>query len=154
MDYFNAIWPQQSKAFSLTSFIWSKSSEWFQMEEEATTWTDLNRRFSFQWWGNILTLQTTLLFWGKVDFTIIDKDFWIHKEKIADNIIFILSTCRNNMIFLELEFKYWQDNHNITVYKNGTSYSMFRYNCEDDGPRPESYFEDRTVRKNDNFDVI
>ena len=59
--------------------------------------------------------------------------------------------CRNNMIFLELEFKYWQDNHNITVYKNGTSYSMFRYNCEDDGPRPESYFEDRTVSKTGNL---
>ena len=56
-----------------------------------------------------------------------------------------LLTSRNNMIFLELEFKYWQDNHNITVYKNGKSYSMFRYNCEDDGPRPESYFEDKKV---------
>ena len=54
------------------------------------------------------------------------------------------------MIFLELEFKYWVDNHNITVCGDGKCHKMFRYNCEDDGPRPESYFEDHTVSINHN----
>ena len=60
------------------------------------------------------------------------------------SIIYFLNF-RNNLIFLELEFKYWQDHHSITLCKNGKCYNMFRYNCEDDGPRPESYFEDYTV---------
>ena len=48
-------------------------------------------------------------------------------------------------MFLELEFKYWEDNHKVNFVKDGIQYSMFRYNCEEDGPRPESYFEDFTV---------
>ena len=48
-------------------------------------------------------------------------------------------------MFLELEFKYWEDNHRVNFVKDGIQYSMFRYNCEEDGPRPESYFEDFTV---------
>ena len=59
----------------------------------------------------------------------------------------ISSFVRNNLIVLEMEFKYWQENHTITVKgKRGKQYTMFRYNCEDNGPRPESYFEDYTVR--------
>ena len=48
-------------------------------------------------------------------------------------------------MFLELEFKYWENNHKMNFTKNGIQYSMFRYNSEEDGPRPESYFEDFTV---------
>ena len=48
-------------------------------------------------------------------------------------------------MFLELEFKYWEDNHKVNFVKDGIQYSMFRYNCEEDGPRPESYFEDFAV---------
>ena len=40
------------------------------------------------------------------------------------------------------EFTYWQTEHLVTFDKNGTEYRMIRYNCEDNGPRPESYFED------------
>ena len=60
---------------------------------------------------------------------------------IADTLLFI----RDNIMFLELEFKYWEDNHKVNFVKDGIQYSMFRYNCEEDGPRPESYFEDFTV---------
>ena len=48
-------------------------------------------------------------------------------------------------MFLELEFQYWEDNHKVSFVQDGIQYSMFRYNCEEDGPRPESYFEDFTV---------
>ena len=66
------------------------------------------------------------------------RGFWMFSLKFTFH--------RNNINFLEQEFKYWQDNHNIVVCKNNKSYhNMFRYNCEDDGPRPESYFEDYTV---------
>ena len=58
-----------------------------------------------------------------------------------DTLLFI----RDSIIFLELEFKYWEDNHKVNFVKDGIQYSMFRYNCEEDGPRPESYFEDFAV---------
>ena len=49
------------------------------------------------------------------------------------------------------EFSYWQNEHLVTFEKDGRMYSMVRYNCQDDGPRPESYFEDyNTVRKSSN----
>jgi hypothetical protein len=47
---------------------------------------------------------------------------------------------------METEFLYWQKNHVVMI--NGVrgshkySYDMIRFNCEDDGPRPESYVED------------
>ena len=40
------------------------------------------------------------------------------------------------------EFEYWQAQHSINIKYNGQYYNMMRYNCEDDGPRPESYVED------------
>merc|ERR1739844_667964 len=41
------------------------------------------------------------------------------------------------------EFLYWQNNHSINVFlQNGVSYNMIRYNCQHNGPRPESYVED------------
>ena len=40
------------------------------------------------------------------------------------------------------EFEYWQAQHSISLKYNGQHYDMMRYNCEDDGPRPESYVED------------
>jgi len=46
------------------------------------------------------------------------------------------------------EFDYWMQRHTIGVKKNGREYLMARYNCEDAGPRPESYYEDYEVRKN------
>ncbi len=55
------------------------------------------------------------------------------------------SLSRNNLQYMVKEFKYWMDNHMVTVTRNGKSYRLARYNCEDNGPRPESYFEDYTV---------
>lgn len=46
------------------------------------------------------------------------------------------------------EFLYWQDEHLVTFEKNGKRYSMVRYNCQDMGPRPESYFEDFNLVRN------
>ena len=41
------------------------------------------------------------------------------------------------------EFNYWQRHHLVEVKsQNGKTHRMVRYNCENDGPRPESYFED------------
>jgi len=41
------------------------------------------------------------------------------------------------------EFNYWQRHHLVEVKsQNGKTHRMVRYNCEHDGPRPESYFED------------
>ena len=56
-------------------------------------------------------------------------------------------------MFLELEFKYWEDTHKVNFVKDGIQYSMFRYNCEEDGPRPESYFEDFTVFTYDHMEL-
>ena len=46
------------------------------------------------------------------------------------------------------EFLYWQNEHLATFEKNGKRHSMVRYNCEDMGPRPESYFEDYNLVRN------
>ena len=46
------------------------------------------------------------------------------------------------MPFMVTEFNYWQSNHLVEVNHNGKIHRMVRYNCENDGPRPESYFED------------
>ena len=41
------------------------------------------------------------------------------------------------------EFDYWMAEHMVTVNdSNGKAHRLARYNCEDDGPRPESYVED------------
>ena len=40
------------------------------------------------------------------------------------------------------EFSYWQKFHSVNVSHSGKIYHMMRYNCEDVGPRPESYVED------------
>ena len=47
--------------------------------------------------------------------------------------------------FMVEEFMYWQNHHLVAVEKNGKMYSMVRYNCENNGPRPESYVEDYTL---------
>ena len=42
------------------------------------------------------------------------------------------------------EFTYWVHNHTVEVKAeaSGRSHKLFHYHCTDDGPRPESYFED------------
>ena len=40
------------------------------------------------------------------------------------------------------EFDYWLKEHSVKVLKNGVEHEMFRFNCEEAGPRPESYVED------------
>jgi alpha,alpha-trehalase len=40
------------------------------------------------------------------------------------------------------EFEYWMQNHLVTVVKDGAAHTLARYNCEEAGPRPESYRED------------
>lgn len=49
---------------------------------------------------------------------------------------------KDNWKFLVREFEYWAQHHFTTVVKNGQTYRLARFNCEDEGPRPESYFED------------
>ena len=44
--------------------------------------------------------------------------------------------------YMVQEFEYWLSEHFITVNKNGRDFRMARFNCEDSGPRPESYVED------------
>jgi len=46
-----------------------------------------------------------------------------------------------NVESLENEWKYWMENHSITI--NG--HTMFRYNCSEGTPRPESYREDYSL---------
>ena len=43
------------------------------------------------------------------------------------------------------EFNYWLEEHMVSVYKNGKEFRMARFNCEDPGPRPESYYEDYSL---------
>ena len=50
------------------------------------------------------------------------------------------------MPYLVQEFNYWRREHLVSVRKGGREYRMARYNCEDAGPRPESYYEDYEVR--------
>ena len=61
------------------------------------------------------------------------------------------------MRYMQAEFDYWLENHFVTVEKDGVSYRLARFNCEDNGPRPESYFEDYDVSlavfANYNYDV-
>ena len=45
------------------------------------------------------------------------------------------------------EFMYWQNNHSVAFTHKGKVYRMVRYNCQDDGPRPESYVEDFELAK-------
>jgi len=52
---------------------------------------------------------------------------------------------RQNLEYLEAEFMYWLDNHMVSFDRNGNTYKMVHYNCQSDGPRPESYFEDFEV---------
>ena len=40
------------------------------------------------------------------------------------------------------EFLYWQNCHLVSVSHKDQNYTMLRYNCEENGPRPESYVED------------
>ena len=51
----------------------------------------------------------------------------------------------DNIQHLEAEFNYWFTNHMVTFELNGETFTMFRYKCNSDGPRPESYFEDFEV---------
>ena len=43
------------------------------------------------------------------------------------------------------EFTYWQNHHLVEVVKDNKVYFMVRFNCQDNGPRPESYLEDYEV---------
>lgn len=47
------------------------------------------------------------------------------------------------MPHMEQEIAYWMEHRTVTLTgSNGTKHKMFRYNCQEGGPRPESYFED------------
>ncbi len=60
--------------------------------------------------------------------------------------IYILqSNFSENLESLESEFSYWMDNHMITFDFKGENFTMARYNCTSNGPRPESYVEDFEV---------
>ncbi|XP_060876009.1 trehalase-like [Metopolophium dirhodum] len=50
----------------------------------------------------------------------------------------------DNINELEVEFKYWLTQHNVTIHKNGKHYTLAVYKDESIGPRPESYREDIT----------
>ena len=62
-----------------------------------------------------------------------------------------IALCRQNLESLESEFMYWFNNHMVTFEHQGNKYTMARYNCKSDGPRPESYFEDFEVPINNTF---
>lgn len=47
-----------------------------------------------------------------------------------------------NIDLLEKEFKFWLNQRNITITKNGKQYTLVRYYARSKGPRPESYSED------------
>ena len=50
---------------------------------------------------------------------------------------------RDNIEYLDKEFKYWMANRTTTVKtSNGKTHTLARYNVEVDDPRPESYRED------------
>lgn len=46
---------------------------------------------------------------------------------------------KKNLPIMEKEFSYWMTNHSIVVNKGGANYTLFRYNDQSQGPRPESY---------------
>ena len=49
---------------------------------------------------------------------------------------------KENLPYMLQEFEYWKSQHLVNVSYGDKTYNMIRYNCEDDGPRPESYVED------------
>ena len=49
---------------------------------------------------------------------------------------------RDNFDLMEKEYAFWQSKRSVTVLKGGDEFRMYRYNCESQGPRPESYLED------------
>ena len=51
------------------------------------------------------------------------------------------------------EFYYWMDEHMINIHKNGREYRMARFNCQDPGPRPESYYEDYSLAHQDDLSI-
>ncbi len=59
--------------------------------------------------------------------------------------IYLKTNFSENLESLESEFSYWMDNHMITFDFNGENFTMARYNCTSNGPRPESYVEDFEV---------
>lgn len=40
---------------------------------------------------------------------------------------------------MEAEFQWWYDNRLISVQVNDETYSLFRFDHESEGPRPEEY---------------
>ena len=49
---------------------------------------------------------------------------------------------KNNLLYMLQEFEFWESQHLVNVSYGDKTYNMIRYNCEDNGPRPESYVED------------
>lgn len=46
---------------------------------------------------------------------------------------------KKNILLLETEFEYWQNEKTVNVTKNGKIYKMAHYVVNSRGPRPESY---------------
>jgi len=47
-----------------------------------------------------------------------------------------------NFKYMTQEMAYWESKHFVTILAEDAPHSMARYCCEDEGPRPESYYED------------
>ncbi|XP_060878731.1 trehalase-like [Metopolophium dirhodum] len=56
-----------------------------------------------------------------------------------------LDFIKKNIQYLEAEFNFWMTNRTIKVEKAGNTYIMGQYNTHTRGPRPESYYQDKTL---------
>ncbi|XP_050422489.1 trehalase-like [Adelges cooleyi] len=56
-----------------------------------------------------------------------------------------LDFIEKNIQYLESEFNFWLTNRTVKVERNGNVYLMGQYNTHTKEPRPESYFQDKTL---------
>ncbi|VVC44697.1 Hypothetical protein CINCED_3A004273 [Cinara cedri] len=56
-----------------------------------------------------------------------------------------LEFIRKNIQYLEEEFQFWMNNRTVQVEKAGNIYVMGQYNTHTREPRPESYYQDKTL---------
>jgi len=126
----------------LSPCFWSKSSS----HSISGTWLDSERR------ANLFSLSFTASAFHSNGWPVYRKNKWYWIFKVSNSIqtkkLQVLHWYyyrRDCLEAMEMEFDYWVKFHFVTFTHDGECYEMARYHCSEDGPRPESYYEDFKV---------